>query len=91
MLSLYRGMPNHGEWMVACLQGAWPKLVGERLAKVCRPVALENSMLEIQIDDRDWEDALRSIQPMLLKKLQTVTSGEVTALSFRTPRIPRDP
>ena len=91
MLSLHRKMPNHGDWMVACLGGAWPKLVGERLAEVCRPVALKNSNLEIEIGDRDWEDALRSIQPVLLKKLRTVTSGEVATLSFVAPQIERDP
>jgi hypothetical protein len=89
MLSLYRGMPNHGDWIVACLEGAWPKLVGDRLAEVCRPVAFKNSELEIEILDRDWEDAVKSVQPELLKKLRTATSGEVTALSIKTPQIPR--
>jgi hypothetical protein len=83
MLALYRGTTSHGEWIVACLEGAWPKLVGDRLAEVCRPVAFQNSELEIEIRDRDWEDAVRSIQPELLKKLRTATSGEVAALSLK--------
>jgi hypothetical protein len=89
MLSLYRGMPNHGEWIVACLEGAWPKLVGDRLAEICRPVAFQNSELEIEIRDRDWEATVRSIQPELLKKLRIATSGEVASLSIKTPQIPR--
>jgi hypothetical protein len=89
MLSLYRGTPNHGEWIVACLAGAWPKLVGDRLAEVCRPVAYKNSELKIEISDRSWESAVKSIQPELLEKLRTATSGEVTALSITTPAISR--
>jgi hypothetical protein len=81
-------MPAHGEWIVACLDGAWPKLVGNRLAEICRPVAFRNSQLEIEILDRDWESAVKSIQLDLLKKLKTATSGEVTALCIKTPRFP---
>jgi hypothetical protein len=88
MLSLYRGKPAHGEWIVACLEGAWPKLVGDRLAEICRPVAFRNSELVIEIRDRDWETAVKSVQPELLKKLRIATSGEVTALSLRTPQMP---
>ncbi len=89
MLSLYRGTPNHGEWIVVCLEGAWPKLVGDRLAEICRPVAFHNSELEVEILDPDWEDAVRSIQPELLKKLRTATAGKVAVLSLKTPQIPR--
>jgi hypothetical protein len=86
MMSLYRGMPAPSEWIVACLEGAWPKLVGDRLAEVCRPVAFRNSQLEIEIKDRDWELAVKSVQPELLKKLKIATSGEVTALCILTPQ-----
>jgi hypothetical protein len=86
MMSLYRGMPAHDEWIVACLEGAWPKLVGDRLAEICRPVAFKNSQLEIEIRDRNWDVAVRSIQPELLKKLRIATSGEVTALCIKAPQ-----
>jgi hypothetical protein len=83
MLSLYRGMPNKSEWVVACLEGAWPKILGDRLAAVCRPVAFHGEELVIEICDHDWEDAIKNIQPALLEKLRAVTSGEVASLSLR--------
>jgi hypothetical protein len=85
MLSLNRGTPNKGEWIVACLEGAWPKLLGDRLAAVCRPVACHGAELVIEICDSNWEDAIKHIQPALLEKLRVVTAGEVAALSIKKP------
>jgi hypothetical protein len=82
LLSLHRGTTRHGEWVLACLQGAWPGLLGERLAAVCRPARLEKSELVVEILNRDWEEAIKSVQPVLLEKLGTVTLGEIRSLSF---------
>jgi hypothetical protein len=83
MMSLYRGTPNKGEWIVACLEGAWPKLLGDQLAAVCRPAAFHGAELVIEICDRNWEDAIEHIQPALLEKLRAVTAGEVATLSIK--------
>ncbi len=83
LLSCWHEMPEKGKWVVACLQGAWPRLLGDRLASVCRPVSFRNSELEIEISGCDWEDAVRNIQPALLEKLRTATAGEVASLSIR--------
>jgi hypothetical protein len=85
MMSLYRGTPNKGEWVVACLEGAWSKLLGDRLAAVCRPVAFHGAELVIEICDRNWEDAIEHVQPALLEKLRAATAGEVAALSIKKP------
>jgi hypothetical protein len=85
LFSLYHGTPDRGEWAVSCLEGAWPKLLGDRLATVCRPVAFRNSELSIELLDPAWEDALRNIQPALLEKLQAATAGEVRSIIFRKP------
>jgi hypothetical protein len=79
---IFRGTPQHPEWMVACLQGAWPGLVGERLAAVCRPIAFSDGRLKIEILDDDWAQALRSIEKQLLEKIGTATGGEVSRISF---------
>jgi hypothetical protein len=71
--------------VLACLEGAWPGLLGDRLAAVCRPALLDNSELVVEILDRDWEEAIKSIQRVLLKKLETVTSGDIDSISFRKP------
>jgi predicted nucleic acid-binding Zn ribbon protein len=82
LYGIFRGTPQHSDWIVACLQGAWPGLVGERLAVVCRPAALADGRLKIEILDADWAVALRSMDKELLAKLQAATGGEVTRISF---------
>ena len=77
-----REMANHGEWVVACLKGVWPKLLGDRLAAVCRPVRFENSKLIIEMLDSDWADAVKSVKPSLLDKLRATTAGEVKAIAI---------
>jgi hypothetical protein len=82
LFSLNKGKPNHGEWVIACLQGAWPKLLGERLAAVCRPARLDGSDLQIEILDQAWESAVKSVKAALLDKLRAATADVVKTLSF---------
>lgn len=82
LFSLYRGTPNHGQWVVSCLEGSWGRLLGDRLASVCRPVRLEGRELTIEILDREWEPAVKSVRDALLEKLQSATTGEVRSLTF---------
>ncbi len=100
LFRIYRGTPQHSEWMIACLEGAWTRLVGETLARVCRPLEFHKSNLVIEILDRDWEGALKSTRRELLEKLRRATGDEVQHLSFRgalpkaaarTQRAPRPP
>jgi hypothetical protein len=82
LFSLNKGKPNHGEWVIACLQGAWPKLLGERLAAVCRPARLEGTDLRIEILDPSWESAVKSVKAALLDRLRDATADEVKTISF---------
>jgi hypothetical protein len=82
LLEIYRGKPLHNDWVIACLEGAWTKLVGDRLAAVCRPVSLKDSKLIVEILDPEWEDAVKGVQSALQQKLQNVTMGIVKTLSF---------
>ena len=83
LLGIYRGTPRHGNWVLACLQGAWAKLVGDRLAAVCRPFCLKDGELIVEILDQDWEEAVKGVESPLQQKLETVTMGIVKKLSFR--------
>ena len=56
--------------MVACLEGAWPHLIGEKPASVSRPVRFSDSELIVEVFDKDWLDTLKRLEPDLLKKLQ---------------------
>ena len=80
LFSVYRGTPNHGEWVVSCLQGAWPKLIGDRLACVCTPASFEGSTLVIETKDRQWKEAVSIVKPILLEKLRCATAGEVKTI-----------
>jgi hypothetical protein len=82
LYSLYKGQPNHGHWVVSCLEGSWPRILGERLAGVCRPVSFENSDLRIEILDREWDKAMQSVKQALLEKLRAATASEVKSISF---------
>jgi hypothetical protein len=81
LFSLHRGTPRHGEWVIACLAGAWSRLIGDRLAAACRPVRLKDSTLTIEVLDINWVAAVNSVKPELMEKLQTVTAGEVKSIS----------
>jgi hypothetical protein len=83
LYSLYRGSPRHGSWVIACLEGAWPALVGETLTRVCRPCRFSGSTLVVEILDAAWEESIRSCQEMLLGKLREATGDEVRQIAFR--------
>jgi predicted nucleic acid-binding Zn ribbon protein len=82
LYSLYRRTPRHGEWVVGCLEGTWPKLLGERLASVCRPQTLKSSVLYIEVLDSAWQEALLGVKKDLEEKLRTATGGEVQRVRF---------
>ncbi len=83
LLSLYKGTPGHGEWVVTCLQGAWAKIVGDRLASVCRPAMFSGSELVVEIVNPGWEEAVNSVRPVLVEKLNMAAPGLVKTLSLR--------
>ena len=82
LYSLYRGTPQHGEWVVACLQGAWAGLVGESIASVCKPARWVDSKLWIEVADAAWVGALESVRGEMLDRICKATSGEVRGISF---------
>ncbi len=82
LLGLFRGTPRHAEWVVACLEGAWPNLVGKRIAGVCRPAHFEGSRLTVEILDPAWADALRDMTPELLQRIRKGTGAEVLEIVF---------
>jgi hypothetical protein len=83
LFGLYRGTPQHGEWVVACLEGSWPALLGERLAAVCRPRRLDGGCLLIEIIDPSWADALRGMRTELCDRIGSATRNEVRQVKFR--------
>lgn len=81
-------MPNRGEWVVGCLQGAWPRLLGDRLAAVCRPASFDGSTLVIEAIDDQWRETVKGIGPTLLEKLRAATAGEVSRISIASCHSP---
>jgi len=91
LLSLHQGTPRHGEWVVACLQGAWPKMIGDRLASVCRPAIFSGQELVVEILEPEWEEAVRDVKPALLGKLQAITAGLVKEITLKDPSAGKEP
>ncbi len=82
LFGLFRGTPRHAEWMIACLEGAWQSLVGERIAAVCRPARFGDSRLTVEVLDPAWEKPLREMTRELLVIVRERTGGEVQDLVF---------
>ena len=77
LFSLYKDEPQYGNWVISCLQRAWPNLVGLGLSNSCRPVSLNNKVLTVETADGAWRAAIRSLEQEILKKLQTETGLEI--------------
>ena len=84
IFGLYRGTPQHGEWVVGCLNGAWPALVGDRLAGICRPCKFEGACLTVEVTDASWSEALKSMETDIRDKLRVATGLEIQRISFRS-------
>jgi predicted nucleic acid-binding Zn ribbon protein len=82
LFSLYRGTPKHDEWVLACLQGAWPGIVGSRIAKVCHPASFSNHSLRVEVTDGSWQQPLEEMREQLLAKIQGGSNGEVQQLEI---------
>lgn len=82
LFSLYRGTPLHEEWMIACLQGAWRGLLGEKLASVCQPLSMRRLELVVEVSDAAWLAALSGMKPELLERIRSATGDEVQLISL---------
>ncbi len=83
LFSLCRDTRKHSDWVVACLEGAWPKIVGESLSGICRPASFRNTELCIEILDPSWEQALADVRGDLENKLRDSTGGVVRFVRLR--------
>lgn len=52
------------------LRAAWPKLVGQQIAKHSHPGALSGGLLNVYVDHPGWLSELECIKRILLQKLQ---------------------
>jgi len=83
LYSLHRGTPQHGPWVVACLEGAWTRIMGEGVARISRPITFKDSELLVEIQDPAWEKPLRDIRAEVEAKLCMATGGEVKRVKLR--------
>jgi hypothetical protein len=82
LFSLFRRTPQHGDWVVACLEGSWPAILGDSIAQVCTPIALRGTALIVEIRDPAWEPALESMKDELSARLRKASGGNVQKLYF---------
>ncbi len=86
LFSLYQGTPQHEEWVLACLQGAWRGLVGKTVSDASRPVLFSGSCVTVEAIDAAWLQALEDMKKLLLDRIKTRTNGQVSEIRFRTAR-----
>jgi hypothetical protein len=82
LLRLFRDSPQHPVWVLAYLEGSWESIVGDGIARVCRPRGLDNRNLLIEILDPSWERAFKSMERDMLEKIRQFAANEVTRISF---------
>jgi hypothetical protein len=89
LFSLQRGTPCHGQWVVECLRGSWDRIVGRKLAAVCRPEALKGSVLRVQVMDPEWIHTIKGLRAEIQEKLRSETCGEVNTLVLLSKAEPK--
>ena len=57
--------------------------MGEKLAAVCRPAAFKDSELVVEVLDKGWAEAIRSVKSALSDKLRDATGGAVKTIAIR--------
>ncbi len=88
LFSLYRGTPFHRDWIVACLEASWAMLLGEKIAHVCRPAALQRHELLVEVLDAAWMPVLASMNEELLTRIRPAAGNEVQSISFKLKPAP---
>ena len=73
-----------GDVAIDTLRARWAEIVGEDLARHCRPDTLENGTLAIAVKGAVWMFELRRAQGRLLAAVRATPAGrDVSRLSFR--------
>ena len=82
LFSMFRHTPHHGKWVVACLEGSWKSILGQTIARVCRPIALRGSLLIVEIQDPVWDPVLQNMKEELSDRIRKAAGGEVLKIHF---------
>ncbi len=61
---------------------AWPLACGAMVAEKTRAVALEDSILRVEVPDRGWREQLKSLAPRYLATINQYSSGRVLGIAF---------
>jgi len=85
LFTLFRKTPHHDSWVIACLEGAWSGILGEGIARICRPLKLLHGELVIEVLDPAWKPALSGMKAELARRLRSASGGAVTGVKFRLP------
>jgi predicted nucleic acid-binding Zn ribbon protein len=69
---------------LATVFGAWPRLVGPRIAEHAEPVAVRDGTLVVRAQDPAWASQLRWLERELVERLaDALGGGVVTAIEVR--------
>ena len=74
---------------VGSVLGRWNELVGENIAKHCRPESFEDTVVVVRCDSTSWATQLRLLSHQLLKKFDAeLGPGIVTVIRVLGPNAP---
>jgi len=77
LFSLYQDEPHYGDWVIACLEQAWPGLVGPEMAGFSRPVSFCRQVLTVEVPDPVWRSAVAGLENDILRKLRSETGLDI--------------
>lgn len=71
---------------------AWPKAAGKQISAHARPAKLVRTRLVVEVEDRVWQQQLRTLQGFMLRNLErAIGPGIVEELEFRVVPRRREP
>ena len=76
---------DHGA-AVAALQGLWPHLAGEEISAHCRPTAIHDSTLTVEVTSAGWARELAGLERMLVERINRYWDDRlIVRIEFRPP------
>jgi len=89
---LLRGLGGSDGAPLRAVHGAWPELVGERVAAHAVPVLVRRGRLQVTIDDPAWATQVRFLEGDLLRRFDELLGVGVIQgidVSVRRPGVDR--
>jgi predicted nucleic acid-binding Zn ribbon protein len=84
LIAAFRNSPNWDQQLdLQLLQRLWPALVGSKLADATTIVAIQGSLVVVNVPDKIWRKQLIKMRPQLLARMnEPWPSAWITEIAF---------